>query len=67
MKFVERVELEARKITPGRTILTLIAAVLYAVGWIIGLAVRFVWSCISWGVAAAKVGFQEARGSKGGT
>lgn len=60
-QFVERVESEARQIRPGRTVLTVIAAVLYAVGWLIGQVFRAVWLVVSWSLAAAKVGFREAR------
>jgi hypothetical protein len=60
-QFVERVENEARQIRPGRTVLTVIAAVLFAVGWLVGLVVRGVWLLISWSLAAAKVGFADAR------
>ncbi len=35
--------------------------------WLIGWLFRGVWLVISWGVAAAKVGFVEARGPKRGS
>jgi hypothetical protein len=60
-QFVERVESEARQVKPGRLVLTLIAAVLYVVGWLIGWVFRGVWLVVSWSIAACKVGFSEAR------
>lgn len=54
---VDRIQAEAREIQFARTVLTVFAAVLYAVGWIAGKA----WGTVAWSIAAVKVGWQEAR------
>jgi len=59
---VDRIQAEAREVHLGRILLTLLVGVFFLLGWLAGkatLAVGF--SC-----AAAKVGFQEARGAEAG-
>jgi hypothetical protein len=54
---VDRIRVEAREIQFGRTLLTIFAAVFFAVGWVAGRA----WGALAWSAAAVKVGWQEAR------
>lgn len=65
-EFQARVEEKAATLKPGRALLTVIAAVLFAVGWLVGQAVRFVWTMIAWAWAASVVGFHTARHGDGG-
>ncbi len=62
---VDRITAEAREIHFGRTILTAIAAVLFAIGWTLGKivsGVRALWVIfVAWPYAAVKVGWKEAR------
>lgn len=54
---LDRIDAEARQVHLGRVLLTVLGAVFYVIGWVIGAAVTaFVWS-----YAAAKVGYQDAR------
>ncbi|MFW6033982.1 MAG: hypothetical protein ACOC9R_02500 [bacterium] len=63
---VERITAEARELHPGRTLLTLIAGLLYLIGWLVGKIFTVVWVAVTWSFAAVKVGFVEARKPDGG-
>jgi hypothetical protein len=55
---LERIEIEARQVHLGRVLLTVLVGIFWALGWLAGkmtLGIGFAY-------AAAKVGFQEARG-----
>jgi len=58
---VRRISGEARRVDFGRTVLTVIAAVFYAIGW----SLSTLWLAVAWCGVAVKVGWQEAR--SGGT
>lgn len=44
---------------PGRMLLTFVAAMFFAVGWVIAKVARAVWLVVSWSIAAIRVGWQE--------
>lgn len=54
---VDQISREARQVDVGRVLLTLIAAVFYAIGWVAGKALL----AVVWCAVAVKVGFNEAR------
>lgn len=56
---VDRIEVRAAEIHPGRTLLTLFAALFFAIGWLVAKACRGVWIVLSWTIAAVRVGWQE--------
>jgi hypothetical protein len=58
---VERISTEAREVHIGRTLLTIIAAFFFAIGW--GAARVFL--AVAWCGVAVRLGWQEAR--SGGT
>jgi len=58
---LDRIREEARALTPVRSLLTLIAAVLFGLGWVVSKAVGVVWLGIAWAVAAVKVGWRSGR------
>lgn len=60
---VDRITAEAREIHPARTALTLVAAVLYGLGWLAAKTVAVVWLVVAWSFAAVKVGWSDARRS----
>ena len=65
MKFkqiLDQVDSDARDIKPHLFVLTIITAIVFAVGWLVGLVFRVVWLVIAWAVAAARVGFKAGRG-----
>lgn len=54
---VAEIEAKAQNIHFGRTVLTVLIGVLFAIGWIAGK----VWRSVAWSLAAVKVGFQAGR------
>ena len=54
---VDRISVEARQVHVGRVLLTVFAALFFAVGWAAGKAVL----AVAWCGVAVKVGWQEAR------
>jgi hypothetical protein len=70
MTVLDRVPLEtintrAREVHFGRTLLTIIAAVLYAVGWLAAKTLGGLWLALAWSAVAVKVGWTEARAGAG--
>lgn len=57
----ERVHVEANSVKPAAIILTLIAVPFVVVGWTVGAVVRGAVFLLGWAVAAAKVGYKQAR------
>lgn len=66
-QFLEQVDHDARELRPHLVILTLVAGVLFALGWLVGVVFRGVWLVVAWSIAAAKVGFKTGRGKRRGT
>jgi hypothetical protein len=62
---VDRITAQARTVKFSHVLLTLIAAVLYAVGWAAGKVLGAIWLAIAWSGTAVKVGGVEARGGSG--
>ena len=58
---VDRITAEAREIDLARTILSVLAAVLFVIGWLAGKTVGLVLGVVAWSFAAVKVGWQDAR------
>ena len=70
--FLERIPMgrigeEARMATFGRTILTVIAGLLYGLGWLLAKGLGGLWFLAAWMGAAVKVGWNDARGNHGPT
>lgn len=59
---VDRIQAEARQVHLGMTLLTLLIGIFWAVGWLAGKATL----AIGFAYAAAKVGYQDARGVQAG-
>jgi uncharacterized membrane protein YciS (DUF1049 family) len=52
---------QAREIHPGRVLLSGIAAVLFALGWIIGKTFMAVWFIAMWMFVATREGWRTAK------
>lgn len=63
---IDRINEEARRIDVGRALLTAIAAVLYAVGWLAGKLFTIFGFVVNWTVAAVMIGWRDARARSGG-
>jgi hypothetical protein len=61
---VDRITAQARRWTPGRTFLGLLAAVLVGVGRVAFAVFAALWLAATWCAAAVKVGWDDARQSR---
>ena len=59
---VDRITEQAREVRPGRTILTLIAGLLFGLGWVLAKVFAVLWLCFTWSWAAVRVGWQSGHG-----
>lgn len=57
---IGRISEEARQVQFSRGLLTIIAAVLYAVGWITRKVFVALWLVAAWSWTALRLGWQEA-------
>lgn len=57
----DRITAEARQVHFWRTVLTVVAGLLFAVGWLTFKTLAGLWFVAAWAGAAVKVGWQEAR------
>jgi len=60
---VDRISAEARSIHFGRSLLVVLASLLFAVGWVVAKVFAVGWLVAAWTFAAVKVGWQEGRRS----
>lgn len=58
---LERISDEAREVRFGRTVLLLLAGLLYGIGWVAAKAFTLLWRAVAWMGVAIKVGWTEAR------
>lgn len=56
-KFADRVAAQAASVRVVRMLLTAVAAVFYAIGFVIGVGVL----CVRWSIGAVKVGVADAK------
>lgn len=57
----DRITREAREVRFWRTVLSLLAGVLFGVGWLTAKAFGVLWLSLAWTVTAVKVGWREGR------
>lgn len=62
---VDRITDQARQIQFWRTVLTVIAGVLYGAGWVAYQVCAVSWLAVAWCAAAVKVGWSDARRRRG--
>jgi uncharacterized membrane protein YedE/YeeE len=58
---VDDITVRARQARPGRVILTIIAGVLFGLGWVAYKACAAAWLAVAWCGSAVIEGWQEAR------
>lgn len=58
---VDRITSEAKDIQFWRTLLTVLAGLLYGIGWVAAKTVAAVWRAACWAAVAVKVGWTDAR------
>jgi hypothetical protein len=59
---VSRITEDAKQVRFGRTLLALIAGLLYGLGWLTAKAFGLVWFALAWAGTAVKIGWVDARG-----
>lgn len=57
----ERITAEARQVHFWRTVLTVLAGLLYGAGWITARLFGVLWLALTWSAVAVKVGWTEGR------
>lgn len=57
---VDEITRQARQVTPGRTMLTWIGAVLFALGWVVHKVFTVAWFVAAWAFVAVREGWREA-------
>lgn len=57
---VDDITAQAREISPGRTLLTWIGAVLFGVGWILHKTFALLWLAGAWAFVATREGWRDA-------
>jgi hypothetical protein len=57
----DRITVEAREVRFWRTVLTLLAGLLFGVGWVAYKTLHGVWFGLAWCGTAVRVGWQEAK------
>jgi hypothetical protein len=60
---VDRITERARQVEFTRTVLTVLAGLLYSVGWLTAKALGGIWLAVAWSATAVRVGWSEARSS----
>ncbi|MFD9949839.1 hypothetical protein ACFWYW_55780 [Nonomuraea sp. NPDC059023] len=58
---LDRITAEARHVRFGRTMLTVLAGVLFGLGWCVAKIFSGAWFAMAWTATAVKVGWVEAR------
>lgn len=53
---------QAREVTPGRVLLSVIGGLLFALGWIVAKLFGVLWFSMVWCGVAVRAGFRDARG-----
>ena len=58
---VEQINRQARETHFWRAVLTLVAGLLFGLGWLVAKAFAVAWLAMAWTATAVKVGWQEGR------
>ena len=62
---LERIETEARQLSPRQVALTLVSLPFFVLGWLAAKASAIVWLAVAWGWTALLVGWRQAGGLDG--
>lgn len=57
----ERITAQAREVHFWRTVLTVLAALLFGVGWLAAKTCTVAWLALAWSAVAIREGWREAR------
>jgi hypothetical protein len=59
---VDEITEQARAVRPGRTVLTVIAACLFGVGWVTARVFAVLWLSVMWSGVAVREGWRASHG-----
>lgn len=62
---LDEITRQAREVHPVRTILTLIASVLFGMGWLAYKVVAVLWLAAAWVFVATRAGWRQAKADHG--
>lgn len=60
----ERITLEAREVRFWRTVATILAGLLFGLGFMVAKTFGLLWFALAWSVTAVRVGWREGRKSQ---
>jgi uncharacterized membrane protein YedE/YeeE len=60
---LDQISAEARQVRFSRVALTLVAGLLFGIGWVVAKAFGIAWLALAWSFVAVKVGFEAGRAS----
>lgn len=60
----DRITVEARQVHFWRTVATVLAGLLFGVGFVVAKAFGLAWFALAWSATAVRVGWQEGRKSR---
>jgi len=63
---VDEITAQAKQVKFGRAVLTLIAAVLFGLGWVTSRAFAVLWLAFAWSWTAVRVGWEAEHGPSRG-
>lgn len=63
---VDQISEQAKEVRFWRTVLTMLAGLLFGLGWLAAKGFAVAWLALSWSVIAVRVGWREARGPADG-
>lgn len=59
---LDDINVQARQVRPGRAVLTVIAAVLFGLGWVVARTLGIVWLAVMWCGVAVREGWRASHG-----
>ena len=59
---LDEITTQAKAVKPGRAVLTVIAAVLFGVGWVTARVFSVVWLAVMWSGVAVREGWRASHG-----
>lgn len=62
---VERIHEQAKQLRFWRTVATVLAGLLWGIGWLAAKGCAVTWLALAWAVAAVRVGWADARRAPG--
>ncbi len=59
MGLTQRLEQEARRMSPAKTVATIAVSPFYGIGWVVAFLLRVLWNIFSWLYSAIRLGISD--------